>query len=167
MDSLVVTLSNCCFFFFFFEVLRNSWFIWQSILITFKFSWLNYSTMFCNSNVNISLIFIVLLKLVSGIFYGISMKNVFLGTLRKPMFPLPCSITLAANVPALGTENKTYLSSHAYPHISIMPLVSLGQTDKQQLNWILYDYEAAHIICTLFVSWSILEWILQGLRRKE
>ena len=57
--------------------------------------------------------------------------SLLLGTLRKPMFPLPCSIMLPADVPAVGTENKAYLSSHAYPHISIMPLVSAGQTDKQ------------------------------------
>ena len=57
--------------------------------------------------------------------------SLLVGTLRKPMFPLPCSIMPPADVPAVGTENKTYLSSHAYPRISIMPLVSAGQTDKK------------------------------------
>ena len=60
--------------------------------------------------------------------------SLLLGTLRKAMYPLPCSITLPANVPAVEIENKTYLSSkssNAYPRISIMPLVSAEQTDKQ------------------------------------
>ena len=51
-----------------------------------------------------------------------------LGTLRKPMFSLPCSIMLPADVPAVGTENKTYLSSHANPRISIMPQLHRHRT---------------------------------------
>ena len=57
--------------------------------------------------------------------------SLLLGTLRKHMFSLPCSITPPADVPVVGTENETYLSSHAYARISIMPLVSAGQIGKQ------------------------------------
>ena len=73
--------------------------------------------------------------------------SLLLGTIRKPMFPLRCSITPPADVPAVGTEHKTYLSAHAYARTSIMPL------DKQtSINLIeYYMITKLHTLCTHYL----------------